>query len=370
MNFRGRHSGADEPSKADKTLSPDALAKEMADLQKAQAELTRTIDRLAGQIDTLQTAELARADSPSAPSESQTKPAPTTAGVLPPSPPPGFALRAGLSSTSAPPPPPPPVVGTKPSPTPPPPPKGAKPSASPPPPPPAKAATSISPLDRLLGENFGKPRVHASAEPQTPPIRPNFAAGDASPEESAAPQASEPVFRVSPVLGEREPTSSSGEMSLPGHDSPSEPPQTRATAKAAPPFSFNTTLDELTDAEPGNNGQASPAASPSPAPAPTTKASLPGEPQNTVVDPPPDVDHDVETPEPDFFRSGGQSFASAAAMVSDILAATPDVTDPDSGQPEAEDQVTRATEESNAPEVPITPDFFTAQPKKRFRLRR
>ena len=78
----------------------------------------------------------------------------------------------------------------------------------------------------------------------------------------------------------------------------------------------------------------------------------------------------AEAPEPDFFRSGGQSFASAAAMVNDILAATPDVIASEPGQPEAEEHAGEDADEPSAPEVPITPDFFTAQPKKRFRLRR
>jgi hypothetical protein len=57
-------------------------------------------------------------------------------------------------------------------------------------------------------------------------------------------------------------------------------------------------------------------------------------------------------------------------MVNDILAATPDAVVPESGQPEAEESLSDAADEPSAPEIPITPDFFTAQPKKRFRLRR
>ncbi|HEX3841227.1 MAG TPA: hypothetical protein VHU85_10585 [Acidimicrobiales bacterium] len=74
-------------------------------------------------------------------------------------------------------------------------------------------------------------------------------------------------------------------------------------------------------------------------------------------------------PAPDFFRSGGQSFASAAAMVNDILEATPDTT-PEPGKDHVENSADPATDEPRAPDVPITPDFFTAQPKKRFRFRR
>ncbi|HVA07776.1 MAG TPA: hypothetical protein VNG12_13640 [Acidimicrobiales bacterium] len=154
----------------------------------------------------------------------------------------------------------------------------------------------------------------------------------------------------------------------------SAPSQSQTTKKPAPPFSFSATLDQLRADEPSKNGQKDSAPSPSPSPtatatATTAKVSIPGEPENAVGGQPAE-DTDVETAAPDFFRSDGQSFASAAAMVSDILAATPDAVGAESGQPEVEGEASRASDEPSAPEVPITPDFFTAQPKKRFRLRR
>ena len=353
MNFRGRHSGHDRPSEVERELSPDALAKELVDLRKAQAELTRTIDRLAGQIDALQSADLAQAAfSPPAPSELQA--APTTAATAgsPPPPPPGFALRAGSSSVSGPPPPP----------------IEAKPSTSPPPPPVA-TDTKLSPLDRLLGEDFGKPRVHAPTEPQSAPIRPKFAASDAPRKESVTPPVPEPDLHVSPLLGDRGPVDSTDEVSSADQEG-SAPSQSQTTKKPAPPFSFSATLDQLRADEPSKNGQKDSAPSPSPSPtASTAKASVPSQPENAVGGQPAE-DTDVETAAPDFFRSDGQSFASAAAMVSDILAATPDAVGAESGQPEVEGEASRASDEPSAPEVPITPDFFTAQPKKRFRLRR
>jgi hypothetical protein len=136
---------------------------------------------------------------------------------------------------------------------------------------------------------------------------------------------------------------------------------TQTTTKPAAPFSFNTTLEQLRADEPGKNGQVSPAPTPSPTSAPIV---------SSVDGPAASESATVEAPEPDFFRSGGQSFASAAAMVNDILAATPEAVAPDSAQPEGEDHGVEDADEPSAPEVPITPDFFTAQPKKRFRLRR
>jgi hypothetical protein len=140
--------------------------------------------------------------------------------------------------------------------------------------------------------------------------------------------------------------------------------QSETTAKPAARFSFDTTLDQLRADESSKNGQASPA------PAPSPKAVSPEKTENAADSPPTGVGKSVEPQSPGFFRSGGQSFASAAAMVNDILAATPDAVVPEPGQPEAEQPLNDATDEPGAPEVPITPDFFTAQNKKRFRLRR
>ena len=82
----------------------------------------------------------------------------------------------------------------------------------------------------------------------------------------------------------------------------------------------------------------------------------------------------------DFFTAAPQSFASAAAMVSDILAATPDIDDKpvasggsrqagpqgdDADAPTSvSDQAVDGEEPTSSDNAPITPDFFTARPKK------
>ncbi|MGH9097002.1 MAG: hypothetical protein ACRDWB_06230 [Acidimicrobiales bacterium] len=221
-------------------------------------------------------------------------------------------------------------------------------------------ADKLSALDRLLGEDFGKPRPRPSSAPPSPTIAPKFSpSGDAAPEPTTPP-APDPVFKVSTVLGKAGPAKPTDEQSSAGGEISAETP-TQTTTKPAAPFSFNTTLEQLKADEPGKNGQMSPAATSSPASEPTASA---------VDGQTADDGREIEAPAPDFFRSGGQSFASAAAMVNDILAATPDAVAPEPGQPEVEEPGGEDADEPNPPEVPITPDFFTAQPKKRFRLRR
>jgi hypothetical protein len=136
--------------------------------------------------------------------------------------------------------------------------------------------------------------------------------------------------------------------------------QVKTVNPPAAPFAFNTSLDQLRADEPGTNGQTS-AKSP---PAATGAVAVEAGPSPTG-----DGSATTNLPEPDFFRSGGQSFASAAAMVNDILAVTPDAT-AEPGKAVAEESLDQPDDEPAAPDVPITPDFFTAQPKKRFRLRR
>jgi len=72
----------------------------------------------------------------------------------------------------------------------------------------------------------------------------------------------------------------------------------------------------------------------------------------------------------DFFTAAPQSFASAAAMVSDILAATPSETevDPAADAPAIDPETGEVAEEKT--DLPITPDFFTAKPKKKMPFRR
>jgi hypothetical protein len=174
---------------------------------------------------------------------------------------------------------------------------------------------------------------------------------------------------VSPRLREPEPANSTVETPS-AREEPSAESPTQTTTKPAAPFSFNTTLEQLRADGPGKNGQVSAVAAPSPTSEPTTKVTPADRSQNAADSQPAGESKVVESPAPDFFRSGGQSFASAAAMVNDILAATPDAVAPEAGQTEAVEPGGETADEPSTPEVPITPDFFTAQPKKRFRLRR
>lgn len=322
-------------------LSPEVLAEMLAALRQSQRELTRTIDVLAGQIDSLQ-GRLSRAALPALPFGSTIPPrpvpslfvssSPALSGPLPrfeirpqslvaalmasPLAPPGFDVRSASPIFALPPPPPPGFEMRPPSPIfalpPPPPPSGfemAPPSPvvgfpAPPPVPiegsesaptladllsAAEAGPSLTPLDTLLGEEFGRSPTTPSAAPlPAPPVVP------AVPEENNA--------------------------TVRGADGSPTP---------AGDFAVRPTLDN-----PGDDSQAS-----------------------------------TSAPAPDFFRSSSQSFASAAAMVNDILAAAPDAV-PEPGRTEPAGGGPKAVEEPAAPEIPITPDFFTARPRKRFGLRR
>jgi len=67
-------------------------------------------------------------------------------------------------------------------------------------------------------------------------------------------------------------------------------------------------------------------------------------------------------------EASGPDYAATAAMVNDILAAAP-------GAPDSTGDATPSSSEEGAEtdapdEIPITPDFFTARPQKRFRLKR
>lgn len=378
MKIRGRVLGGNRPVRSEQDLSPDALAVQLAALQASQSELAHTIDLLASQIDALRengSEEPTR--STSAPSEPQGNPQPNLA---PPPPPPGFAVPSPISSgasappppppgpdnppRSAPPPPPPPGIGQKPAPPPPPPGSPATPSVSPPPPSPGP---TLSPLDMLLGEDFGKPRVASPIEAQPAPNTPDLPANDASSPESHPSPDPEPRFRVAPLGDEKEPAERLEEVeSSPVTSANSQSP----TATEPPsPFSFKAKLNQL-KGEPASNGQVNAPSPPSPAPAEAATvaggAMSDGAALSSAVDEPAVTD---SLPAPDFFRSGGQSFASAAAMVNDILEATPDIP-PESGATQVEESADHPGDAPRAPDVPITPDFFTAQPKKRFRLRR
>jgi hypothetical protein len=381
MKIRGRVLGGGRPVRSDQDLSPDALAEQLAVLQTSQSELAHTIDLLASQIDALrENGSEEPIPSTLAPSEPQGDSEPNL--NPPPPPPPGFAVDTPISSSATPPPPPPPPgPGNQPRFAPPPPPPlgmGHEPASPPPPPgtpasstvvspPPPSAGPTLSPLDRLLGEDFGKPRVASSIEAQPAPTTPNLPASDISSQEPDTSPGPEPTFRVAPIGDDKEPERPE-EVESPSPVTPTNSPSPTATEPASP-FSFKAKLDQLNGDEPGSNGQVS---APSP-PSPTEEAkAIVGAKTDGAV-PSSAVDEPVVTdnlPAPDFFRSGGQSFASAAAMVNDILEATPD-TPPEPGTTQAEESADQPGDAPRAPDVPITPDFFTAQPKKKlFRLRR
>ena len=382
MKIRGRALGGDRPVTSDQDLSPDALAEQLAALQASQGELARTIDLLANQIDSLRKN---RSEEPTpstpAPSEVQANPEPNLNAPPPPSP--GFAVPTPISSGSTPPPPPPPGPGDQPlSTSPPPPPPGIEQEPASPPPPPGTPPTSsvvsppppspgptLSPLDRLLGEDFGKPRVASSIETHPAPTTPNNPASDVSSQESDTSPDPDPTFRVAPLRDDKEPAERLEEVETPSPvtSTKSESP---AAAEPAAPSSFKAKLDQLKGDEPASNGQVNPPSPPSSAPTEAATVTVGAKSDGAVHYSA--VDELVVTdtlPAPDFFRSGGQSFASAAAMVNDILEATPD-TPPEPGTTRVEESADRTGNALGAPDVPITPDFFTAQPKKRFRLRR
>jgi hypothetical protein len=236
-----------------------------------------------------------------------------------------------------------------------------------------RPSSSLSPLDRLLGEEFGRPRPAKSIQtppPAVSPSAPNVTSPMAETETAAAAAANklaashvpEPIFYVPPLLDDKTPAAPKAPV-IPQ-------PQSQPVTKPVTPFSFNATLDKLKADDLTGDGQLNIAPAPLTAPTPTAKITIGGKGATTPFAPPVD-EPAADLPEPDFFRSSGQSFASAAAMVSDILAATPDAA-PESGPvgSEAEAAAARSADEPNPSEVPITPDFFTARPRKRFKFRR
>ncbi len=381
MKTKGRASGDDRPDSSDEELSPNALATKLAAVKNSQSELARSIDLLSGQIDSLQKnspdhppAAETSAPPPPPPQGFALRSAPSTS---PGAPPPGFAIRTGTL------PPPPPGFGAQPAT---PPPAKADLEPAPPPSPPSRGgvgtvspasgdasvshtpSSSLSPLDRLLGEEFGRPRPAQSIQAPPPAASPNaldvtspIAESDtAAAHRLAASHVPEPIFYVPPLLDEETPAAPKV---------PVNPQlQSQPATKPAPPFSFNAGLDKFNADELTGNGQVKSQPAPLTAPTPTAKATVGGKAASTPLAPPAD-EPAANPPASDFFRSSGQSFASAAAMVNDILAAAPDAA-PDSSQVEAEDPATPSALGPNAPEVPITPDFFTAHPRKRFRFRR
>ena len=232
-------------------------------------------------------------------------------------------------------------------------------------------SSSLSPLDRLLGEEFGRPRPRPAQSIQTPPpaVSPNapkvtspIAESDtAAANELAASHVPEPIFYVPPLLDEKTPAAPKVSVN--------PQPQTQPVTKPATPFSFNATLDKLKADDLTGNGQVKAPPAPLTAPTPTAKITIGGKAASTPFAPPVEELAANLPPAPDFFRSSGQSFASAAAMVNDILAAAPDAA-PESGQVEGKETAAQSVDEPDPSEVPITPDFFTAHPRKRFKFRR
>src|ERR1035437_6919276 len=395
-------------------MSPNALATNMAAVKNSQNELARTIELLSGQIDSLQKSSSGHppATAPSAPSQiqAQSKFAEFADSAPPPPPPPGFAIRTAASASADTPPPPPPGFGEQPAtppgfairtgtPPPPPPGFGEQPAtppppkvdleSAPPPPPPSKGgvgpvsptssgaslsnnpSSSLSPLDRLLGEEFGRPRPRPAQSIQTPPpaVSPNapnvtspIAESDtAAANELAASHVPEPIFYVPPLLDEKTPAAPKVSVN--------PQPQTQPVTKPATPFSFNATLDELKADDLTGNGQVKAPPAPLTAPTSTAKITIGGNAASTPLAPPVEELAANLPPAPDFFRSSGRSFASASAMVNDILAAAPDAA-PESGQVEGKETAGQSVDEPDPSEGPITPDFFTAHPRKRFKSRR
>jgi hypothetical protein len=427
MKTKGRASRDDRPTSSDEELSPKALATKLVAVKNSQSELARSIDVLSDQIDSLQkdSSDHPPATATSAPPRIQAQSRfAEFAGSAPPPPPPGFAIRTALSPPANAPPPPPtgPAIrtGTPPPPPPPPPPGfGEQPATpppgpairtgTPPPPPPSRVdlesappppptppskggvgpvsppsgdtslsnrpSSSLSPLDRLLGEEFGRPRPAESIQTPLPAVSPSApnvtspiaetetAAAAAAANKLAASHVPEPIFYVPPLLDDKAPTAPKAPKA------PVNPqPQSQPVTKPLTSFSFNATLDKLKADDLTGDGQSKIPPAPLTAPTPTAKITVGGKGATTPFAPAVD-EPAADLLEPDFFRSSGESFASAAALMSDILAAAPDAA-PESGPVGSEATATRSADEPNTSEVPITPDFFTAHPRKRFKFRR
>ena len=406
MKTKGRASGDDRRTSPDEELSPKALATKLAVVKNSQSELARTIDVLSDQIDSLQkdSSDHPPATATSAPPRIQAQSRfAEFAGSAPPPPPPGFAIRTALSPPAdapppPPPPPPPPEFALRTGTPPPPPPSRVElespPPLPPPPPPPPpskggvgpvsptsgdtslsnRPSSSLSPLDRLLGEEFGRPRPAKSIQtppPAVSPSAPNVTSPMAETETAAAAanklaasHVPEPIFYVPPLLDDKAPAAPKAPVN--------PQPQSQPVTKPLTPFSFNATLDKLKADDLTGDGQLKISPAPLTAPTPTAKITIGGKGATTPFAPPVD-EPAADLPEPDFFRSSGQSFASAAALMSDILAAAPDAAPdaaPESGPVGSEATAARSADEPNTSEVPITPDFFTAHPRKRFKFHR
>ena len=387
MKTKGRASGDDRTTSSDEELSPKALATKLAAVKNSQSELARTIDVLSDQIDSLQ-----KDSSDHPPATTTSAPPPIQAqsrfaefaGSAPPPPPPGFGIHTALSPPAdAPPPPPPPGfalrTGTPPPPPPTPPSKGGVGPVSPTSGDTSlsnRPSSSLSPLDRLLGEEFGRPRPAESIQTPSPAVSPSAPnvtspiaetetadidiAAAAAANELAASLVPEPIFYVPPLLDDKAPAAPKAPVN--------PQPQSQPVTKPVTPFSFNATLDKLKADDLTGDGQSKIPPAPLTAPTPTAKITIGGKDATTPLAPPVD-EPAADLLEPDFFRSSGQSFASAAALMSDILAAAPDAA-PESGPVGSEATAARSADEPNTSEVPITPDFFTAHPRKRFKFRR
>src|ERR1035437_10261700 len=307
MKTKRRASGDDRPTSSDEELSPKALATKLAAVKNSQSELARTIDVLSDQIDSLQkdSSDHPPATATSAPPriQAQSRFAEFT-GSAPPPPPPGFAIRPALSPPAdAPPPPPPPsrVELESPPPLPPP----------PPPPPPSKGgvgpvsptsgdtslsnrpSSSLSPLDRLLGEEFGRPRPAKSIQTPPPAVSPSApnvtspmaetqtaAAAAAAPNKLAASHVPEPIFYVPPLLDDKTPAAPKAPVN--------PQPQSQPVTKPVTPFSFNATLDKLKADDLTGDGQLKIPPAPLTAPTPTAKITIGGKGATTSFPPPVD----------------------------------------------------------------------------------
>ncbi len=309
MATTGPNSTATESGSAGASVNPKILREQLEAARNSQAELAKTVERL--------TSLIAEADAH----------AHAASPVMP-----GFQ--------TSPPPPPPPGFQTSPP-------------------------QSPNPLDALLGDAFVAPQARAATSAVSTPTAPN-SGGPNGPASAATGaiiernQVPEPLFYVPQLLPDREP------------DAP-------APATVSSQSARGTELDALLGNEferSGTPATAPPpppaAASPAPgftAPPPPPAAASPA-PGFTAPPPPPPP---PPPPAPEVAPPAEtQSFASAAAMVNDILSATPEArqnsiaaqSPTEAGEHDSVDD----QGETVPKEIPITPDFFTASPKRsRFR---
>jgi hypothetical protein len=276
-----------------------------------------------------------------------------------------------------------------------------------------------TPLDALLGDEFGRPGGSTAPSPVAPSLTrvadPEPARGTTmtlppQAREAGIPDVPEPLFYVPPLLDD---------LPVDALASSASAPITAAVPSVAPvadrPRPVANPLDDALGSEflaPGSPthapvsppGFTSPLAA-APAPPPPPPGALPPPPPpppgavaaqvpvappsadfatssalvsdilsatpSVGAPPPPPPPGAVAAPIP--VAPPSADFATSSALVSDILSATPEAGTDAGGQAggvSAEDSEFAPSLPTSQADVPITPDFFTAQPKKKFSLRR